>query len=107
MKNVAGKGRKLGNPYAQWTDPVTGWEYQLLKSYQADNSRDNYTRWFMGVKSPATYGTFELGDGYVREYRGSILRALNARSIDVDESIWEADEYGYSGAFAAWVWGEQ
>ena len=107
VKNPAGKSRKLDNPYAEWTDPVNpDWSFRILKSYQGDNSKE-YGRWFMAVKSPATYGTWELGDGYVREYRGSILRALNAGIMKVDESVWEVDEYGYSGQFAAWVWGEQ
>jgi hypothetical protein len=108
-KNVAGKTRTVDNPYAQWTDPVNPqWSFCILKSYQADNSKE-YGRWFMAVKSPNTYGAWELGDGYVREYRQSILRALNAGVMNVDESIWPVDDEvnSYSGSFAAWVWGEQ
>lgn len=106
MKNVAGKTRRLEEPYAQWTDPLTGWEFKLLKSYQADNNKE-HGRWFMGVKSEYTFGSFELGDGYTREYKGGIMRAERAGTLKVDETIWEVDDRGYSGSFSAWVWGER
>jgi hypothetical protein len=106
MKNIAAKCRELNNPYASWVDPRTGWEFQLLKSWQADNSKE-YGRWFMAVRSPATFGSWELGDGYLREYRYSIKCALDAGTLKVDESVWSVDERGYSGPFAAWVWGER
>lgn len=105
-KNVAGKSRNQDNPYAQWTDPLTGWEFKLLKSYQVDNNKE-YGRWFMAVKSENTFGTWELGDGYVAEYRRGLNRAINAGLLKVDENVWEIDERGYSGQFAAWAWGER
>jgi hypothetical protein len=109
MKNVAGKTRKLGNAYATWTDPQTGWQYQLLKSYQADNDKP-YGRWFMAVKSPATFGSFELGDSYCHEMRGSLNKAICAGMLPedgnewvrFDESVWED-----VGEFIAWAWGER
>lgn len=105
MKNVAGKARKLDNPYAQWTDPRTGWEYKLLKSWQADNSKE-HGRWFVAVKSPATFGSWEMGDEYVK---GGIRVGLaadgysgDARSLVYDQTVW-----GSVGEFYAWAWGER
>lgn len=112
MKNVAGKTRKIDNPYASWTDPSTGWEYRLLKSWQGDNSKE-YGRWFMAVKTEYTFGSFELGDEYVKGgLRVSLNRALCAAPwkdgensnghLTYDNTIWET-----AGEFAAWAWGER
>jgi hypothetical protein len=107
MKNLAGKARKLDNPYAEWTDPATGRQFKLLKSWQADNSKE-YGRWFMAVKSENTFGSFEYGDEYVKGgIRGGLLRAERTGALKVDESIWAVDDRGYSGEFSAWAWGEQ
>lgn len=43
-----------------------GFEYRVLKTYQNDDSKD-FARWFLATKSPYTYGSLELGDGYVRD----------------------------------------
>lgn len=99
MKNIAGKTRKTDNPYAVWTDPYTGWEYKLLKSWQGDNSQVN-SRWFMWVRG---WGT-DMGDTYCDEVRGSLNRTLNQSPLLVvfDETVWDS-----LGAFVAWAWGEQ
>jgi hypothetical protein len=102
MKNVAGKTRHINNPYASWTDPTTGWQYKLLKSWQADNSK-THARWFMDVLGFA----HDMGDEYCYNMRSSLNRAINAGTLTVDSTIWEVDEYGYSGQFAAWAWGER
>lgn len=99
MANVAGKMRKLDNPYASWA--YGEWEFRLLKAWQAKQDKP-YARWFMGVKSPMTYGKWELGDGYVAEY----LPGLNVgiRSYDdvtIDTSVWET-----VGQFMAWAFSE-
>ena len=46
-----------------------GWEWRILKRYQSpDAGRANpYARWFVAVKSPLTYGSWEYGDTYIRE----------------------------------------
>ena len=107
MKNVAGKRRDLDHPYAQWTDPMTGFEYRLLKSNQADNSKE-FAVWFMAVKTKYTFGHFEYGDEYVKGgLRGTLLRAEREGTLKVDESIWTADDDGYNGQFSAWAWGER
>lgn len=101
VKNPAGKTRKLDNPYAEWTDPETGWRYKLLKSWQADNSK-THARWFMDVKG---FG-HDMGDEYCYNLRSSLNRAIIAGTLTVDENIWPVDDRGYSGAFVAWAWGE-
>jgi hypothetical protein len=102
MKNLAGKVRKIDNPYATWIDPSCGWEFRLLKSWQGDNSKE-YARWFMWVCGDYS----EMGDEYVKGLRSSLLRAERAGTLKVDESIWAVDDRGYSGEFSAWAWGER
>ena len=67
MKNECGKMRPQDNPYEIWTSRDGQWEWHVLKKYKAPKSevKDGYARWFCAVKSPFTYGGFELGDCYV------------------------------------------
>lgn len=84
MKNRAAKTRTLDNPYAHWHDLLTGTEYWLLKSWQANNSKD-YARWFVAAKSDATFGSVDMGD----EYCVNLQRSLNhAIGLEFDTSIW-------------------
>jgi len=67
MKNECGKTRGRDNPYEIW---VCGeWEWRVLKKYQSpDNEAKNpYAKWFCAVKSPMTYGSFNLGDVYIKD----------------------------------------
>lgn len=98
--NPAGKTRPLNKPYASWTDPSTGWQYKILKSWQADNSKE-YARWFMWVS-----GDFaEMGDEYVAGVRSTLRYTELFSDYDApvyfDETVWAT-----KGEFAAWVWGE-
>jgi hypothetical protein len=63
-RTAMGKSRPTDNPYM--TFEGDGFEYRVLKSYQADDSKP-YARWFLATKSPYTMGSWELGDGYVAE----------------------------------------
>lgn len=66
-KNIHGKTRKTSEPYLII---IQGdWEWRVLKRYQSqDAERANpYARWFVAVKSPLTYGSWEMGDTYIRE----------------------------------------
>lgn len=103
IKNPAGKTRKIENPYASWIDPRTGWECRLLKSWQGDNSKE-YARWFVAVKSPMTWGSFEMGDEYVgREgMRYGLRLALEQGTAWWDEQVWET-----AGELMAWIYGEK
>ena len=100
-KNVAGKSRKVDAPYATILDPTTGWKWTILKSWQADNSKQ-YSRWFCHVDGDYS----EMGDVYCREVRPALARALAAREphlfVTFDETI-----FNTLGEFAAWAWGER
>jgi hypothetical protein len=66
-KNLHGKSRTVEAPYHII---VQGdWEWRVLKRYQSpDAERANpYARWFVAVKSPLTYGSWEYGDTYISE----------------------------------------
>lgn len=64
---VGKKTRPQSNPYRIYK--AGEWEWRVLKSYQNDDTKPN-ARWFLAVKSPMTYGTYELGDGYVADIVG-------------------------------------
>ena len=67
MKNKCNKMRPLENPYEIWTSRDGQWEWRVLRKYQAQDKegKNEYARWLCGVKSPFTYGEFEIGDSYV------------------------------------------
>jgi hypothetical protein len=48
----------------------------VLKKYQApDKEKANpYARWLVAVKSPHTFGGFEMGDTYARDVVGSAVK---------------------------------
>ena len=83
MANKANKERKVDNPYEIWVAPDSGWEWRVLKKWQAPatEAKNAYARWFVAVKSPMTFGSFEYGDTYVgdiihiakRQYQDPIL----------------------------------
>lgn len=65
--NPCGKTRPINNPYETWY--AGQWEWRVLKKYQSPEKEaaNPYARWFCGVKSPYTYGEYELGDVYVAD----------------------------------------
>jgi len=75
-KNLCGKTRKLDNPYEVWQTPDGSWEWLVLKKYQneTNEAKNEYARWFCGVKSPYTYGSHELGDTYVKEIKAYAIK---------------------------------
>jgi len=72
-KNLCAKSRKVEEPYEVWMSPDRSWEWRILKKWQGDDDKP-YARWFCAVKSPMTYGSFELGDVYVSDIKGYALR---------------------------------
>lgn len=66
VKNLCAKTRDKDNPYEVWRSYDDSWEWRVLKKWQTDDNKD-FARWFCAVKSPFTYGGFELGDCYVRD----------------------------------------
>jgi hypothetical protein len=81
MSNPFGKTVDTENPYATYVNS-DGWEWLVLKTYQMPCNEDHESRWFVAVKSPFTFGRWEIGD----EYASNIL--LNA-SLLRGESTYE------------------
>ena len=72
-KNSCLKERKIDNPYEIWKSVDGSWEWRVLKKWQVDDDKP-YARWFCGVKSPFTYGSFELGDTYVKDVKQNAIK---------------------------------
>lgn len=73
MKNECAKTRKVDDPYEIWVSPTLGWEWRVLKKWQADDDKE-YARWFCAVKSPMTYGSWEYGDTYVSDIKNHAIK---------------------------------
>lgn len=45
------------------------WTYHVLKTYQtpAKERANQYAAWVMAVKSPHTFGSYDMGDTYIRD----------------------------------------
>ncbi|MAH50585.1 hypothetical protein CMI37_32490 [Candidatus Pacearchaeota archaeon] len=76
MKNECLKERKKDNPYEIWQTPDGSWEWRVLKKWQADDNK-LYARWMCAVKSPFTFGSFEIGDVYVKEIKENAIKVEN------------------------------
>ena len=68
MKNECNKERNQDKPYEIWKTPDGSWEWRVLKKWQIDDNKP-FARWFCAVKSPMTFGGFDLGDTYVKEIK--------------------------------------
>tara|TARA_B110000285_G_scaffold213024_1_gene257036 strand:- start:673 stop:927 length:255 start_codon:yes stop_codon:yes gene_type:complete len=66
-KNLMGKTRPVDKPYEVWQTRDGSWTWRVLKKYQApiNESKNKLARWFVAVKSPYTYNSWEMGDEYV------------------------------------------
>lgn len=67
MRTPFGKSRKTESPYAVYKFRDFTWH--VLKTYQhPDKEKGNiYARWLVAAKSNHTYGSWELGDTYVKD----------------------------------------
>lgn len=67
-KNLCAKTRPVEEPYEVYRSRDGTWEWRVLKKYQTpeNEARNEYARWFVAVRSPMTYGSWEYGDEYVR-----------------------------------------
>jgi hypothetical protein len=75
-KNECGKMRKVDNPYEIWVCEAIGWEWRVLKKYQTpeNEAKNPYARWFVAVKSPNTFGSYDMGDTYVNDIKSCAVR---------------------------------
>ena len=71
--NPCGKTRPVESPYEIWASPDGSWEHRVLKKWQADDNKP-FARWFVAVKSPFTFGSWEYGDSYVKDVKSGNAR---------------------------------
>lgn len=72
---VGKKTRPTENPYRIYRSADGTWEWRVLKAYKSDENAP-YARWFLATKSPFTYGSFELGDGYIADVKANGILVL-------------------------------
>jgi hypothetical protein len=70
-KNLCGKYRDKENPYEIWRSFDGTWEWRVLKKYQSPEREEEnpFARWMCAVRSPHTYGSFDIGDVYVKDIK--------------------------------------
>lgn len=80
VKNEQGKMRDVNNPYEVWVCEVIKWYWRVLKKWQANDNKP-YARWFCAVKSPNTFGSYDMGDVYVSEIKGTARKLTEQEMI--------------------------
>ena len=103
-KNLLGKSRKTDTPYAIFKGygPFGETEMRLLKTYQlpAKEKENPYARQFVAVKTDMTYGSYDMGDSYIREatmgltltYASDEYKKQYLPSLDIDADAMVTDE---------------
>ncbi len=107
--NMYGKTRDVTNPYAIYvqvkkkhTNPRTvilcTYEVRILKTYrnpENERKRENscFISWYTAAKSPATHGSFDMGDMYKND-------VLNGTRLVYGEPEW-IEDYARNGDEAA------
>lgn len=91
-KNLCAKTRKVNEPYEIW---VAGdWEWRVLKKWQGEEKekQNPYARWFCAVKSPMTFGSYNMGDVYVNDIKCNRARRLSDEELrsrlDSEDGKW-------------------
>jgi len=81
-KNGKAKTRPVDNPYEVYKSG--DWEWRVLKHYQApEKERANpLARVLVAAKSPATFGSWEYGDTYLKDIPGA---SRVGSDIDLDD----------------------
>lgn len=84
-KNLASKTRPFDKPYEIWQ--AAGWEWRVLKKYQTEEQEANnpHARWLCAVTSPHTFGSYDLGDTYVKEVQQNAVRTYRDPILDQQE----------------------
>jgi hypothetical protein len=84
--NPCAKTVSVDNPYEVWQTRDGRWTWKVLKKYQSptNEKKNKLARWFVAVRSPYTYNSWEMGDEYVLNITemGSYKRAID--SIDFE-----------------------
>ena len=71
-KNLCWKTVKIDDAYEIWKTFDWQWERRVLKKLQADDDK-LFARRFCAVKSPMTYGEWELWDEYVENIKANAV----------------------------------
>jgi len=76
-KNKCGKRRTKDTPYEVWEGK--GFEYRVLKKYQTPTKEifNPHARWLVAVKSPFTYGGWDMGDEYVQSIKNETIKTFD------------------------------
>ena len=78
QKNLLGKSRTKDTPYAIFKGygPFGETEMRLLKTYSTplNEAKNPYARWMVAVKSEMTYGSYDMGDSYIKEATMGLTR---------------------------------
>ena len=94
-KNLLGKSRPTDKPYAIFKGygPFGETEVRLLKTYQlpAKEKENPYARWFVAVKTDMTYGSYDMGDSYIKEAIMGLTRVY-ADPLYLEQYSWKKDE---------------
>jgi hypothetical protein len=63
---------EMENPHATFVNKADGWTWKVLKVYaMAKTDKGNeYARWLLAVRSPATFGGYDIGDTYIKDVLG-------------------------------------
>jgi hypothetical protein len=84
LKNECNKERDKDNPYEIWKSVDGTWEWRVLKKWQMDDDKP-FARWFCAVKSPMTYGGFDIGDVYVKDIRENAIKVWSEKEGDIQK----------------------
>jgi hypothetical protein len=82
-KNKCNKERNKDKPYEIWKSPDGSWEWRVLKKWQSDDNKP-YARWFCAVKSPFTFGSFDIGDVYVKDIKENAIKVWSEEDGEVN-----------------------
>lgn len=65
---IAKKSRTVDDPYCVFTGTMFGGPatFKVLKKYANDDGAQ-YSRWFIAAETPATFGSYDMGDTYVTD----------------------------------------
>lgn len=82
MKNEFNKERRKENPYEIWKSPDGSKEWRVLKKWQIDDDK-LLARWMCAVKTPATFGGFDIGDVYVKEIKQNAIKVWSEKEGEI------------------------
>ena len=91
IKNLFGKSRPKENPYAIYK--LGDWEWRVLKTYQRKDKEDTnqYSRWFVAVRTPMTHGGWDMGDiepeGLPAVKLDPLLRMVNRKNLSDEDMV--------------------